>query len=104
MYTINYLNDNDVSRMIKTTTEITKNQPGTIALSYSVTSTSGTIIISGSTDAIKAGFNAGLVVKEVGPIFGGSGGGRPDFGQGGGKKPEKIADAVEKALKIAKKQ
>jgi alanyl-tRNA synthetase len=104
MYTIDYLNDNDISRMIRTTTEITKNQPGTIALSYSVTPTSGTIIMSGSMDTTKAGFDAGKVIREVGHIFGGSGGGRPDFAQGGGKQPEKIVDAVKAAQEVVKKQ
>jgi alanyl-tRNA synthetase len=104
MYTIDYLNDNDVSRMIRTTTEITKNQMGTIALSYSVTPTSGTIIMSGSMDTTKAGFDAGKVIREVGPIFGGSGGGRPDFAQGGGKQPERIVDAVKAAQEVVKKQ
>jgi alanyl-tRNA synthetase len=104
MYTMDYLNDNDINRMIKTTTEITKNQPGTIVLSYSVTPTSGTIIMSGSMDATKAGFNAGMVVKEVGPIFGGSGGGRPDFAQGGGAQPDKLQEAVKAAEEAVKKQ
>jgi alanyl-tRNA synthetase len=104
MFKINYLDENDVSRMIQTTTEITKNQMGTIALSYSATATSGTIIMSGSMDATKAGFDANIIIKEVAPIFGGGGGGRPDFAQGGGTKPEKLEDAVKKAEEIIKKQ
>jgi alanyl-tRNA synthetase len=104
MYKINYLDENDVSRMIRTTTEITKNQMGTIALSYSATATSGTIIMSGSMDVTKAGFNADKIIKEIAPIFGGGGGGRPNFAQGGGTKPEKLQEAVEKAEETIRKQ
>jgi alanyl-tRNA synthetase len=104
MYKINYLDENDVSRMIRTTTEITKNQMGTIALSYSATATSGTIIMSGSMDVTKAGFDASKIIKEVAPIFGGGGGGRPNFAQGGGTQPEKLQEAIKKAEEIIKKQ
>ncbi len=35
--------------------------------------------------------NAGRLVKSLAPIVGGSGGGRPDFAQAGGKEPENMA-------------
>jgi len=37
---------------------------------------------------------AGQVVKEIAPIVGGGGGGRPDFAEAGGKQPEKIDDML----------
>ena len=76
---------------------------GTIALSYSRTPTSGTIIMSGSMDVTKAGFDASKIIKEVAPIFGGGGGGRPNFAQGGGTKPEKIEEAVKEAINKSQK-
>ena len=45
---------------------------------------------------------AGDWVKAVAPVVGGGGGGRPDFAQAGGKNPEKIDEAMAKALEIAK--
>jgi alanyl-tRNA synthetase len=104
MIEINYLDENDVSRMIQTTTEITKNQMGTIALSYSATPTSGTIIMSGSMDVTKAGFDANKIIKEVAPIFGGGGGGKPNFAQGGGTQPEKLKEAIKAAEEAIRKQ
>jgi alanyl-tRNA synthetase len=37
---------------------------------------------------------AGQVVKEIAPIVGGGGGGRPDFAEAGGKIPEKIDEML----------
>ena len=36
----------------------------------------------------------GEIVKEIAPIVGGGGGGRPDFAEAGGKKPEKIDEML----------
>jgi alanyl-tRNA synthetase len=40
---------------------------------------------------------AGQVVKELAPIVGGGGGGRPDFAEAGGKQPERIDDMLKAA-------
>jgi len=45
---------------------------------------------------------AGNWIKEIAPIVGGGGGGRPDFAQAGGKDVSKIDEAKEKALAYAK--
>jgi alanyl-tRNA synthetase len=37
---------------------------------------------------------AGQIVKEIAPIVGGGGGGRPDFAEAGGKMPEKIDEML----------
>jgi alanyl-tRNA synthetase len=38
--------------------------------------------------------HAGRLVKQLAPIVGGGGGGRPDFAQAGGKRPEKLDDLL----------
>ena len=53
-------------------------------------------IVSLTTDAQKAGFNAGKIAKGFAGLIGGSGGGRPDFAQGGGKDPAVIDTALAK--------
>jgi alanyl-tRNA synthetase len=43
---------------------------------------------------------AGRVIKELAPIIGGKGGGKPDMAEGGGNQPEKLADALEASYKV----
>ncbi|WML97842.1 alanine--tRNA ligase, partial [Staphylococcus simulans] len=38
---------------------------------------------------------AGDIIKEMAPVVGGKGGGRPDMAQGGGSEPSKITDALQ---------
>lgn len=49
-----------------------------------------------SKDLVKKGLHAGKLIKEVASIAGGGGGGRPDMAQAGGKKPEKLEEALAK--------
>jgi len=44
--------------------------------------------------------NAGMVVKDVAPIVGGNGGGRPDLAQAGGKDPSKLDAALARAREL----
>jgi alanyl-tRNA synthetase len=39
---------------------------------------------------------AGDIIKQIAPIVGGSGGGRPDFAQAGGRDPQRLREALEK--------
>jgi alanyl-tRNA synthetase len=51
-------------------------------------------------DLIAMGLHAGQWLKEVAPIVGGGGGGRPDLAQAGGKNPEQIPAALERGLEF----
>ena len=55
-------------------------------------------------DLIKKGLKAGDIVKEIAPIVGGGGGGRPQFAQAGGKNPAKLDEALAKASQIIKEK
>jgi alanyl-tRNA synthetase len=45
-------------------------------------------------------YNAGKIVKEIAPIVGGTGGGRPDMAQAGGSNPENLRQALSKLKEI----
>ncbi len=53
------------------------------------------IIITATPDLVKKGIHSGKLAREAGKILGGGGGGRPEFAQSGGTKPEYIGRALE---------
>ncbi|MDG2305922.1 MAG: alanine--tRNA ligase [Candidatus Binatia bacterium] len=44
--------------------------------------------------------NAGSLIKEMAPMVGGGGGGRPDFAQAGGKDPSGLDKALERVIEL----
>ena len=62
------------------------------------------LIVTATDDAVKAGAHAGKIIKEAAALVGGGGGGRPNMAQAGGKNPAGIADALAKAVELAKGQ
>ncbi len=55
------------------------------------------ILIVVTDDLTKKGLHAGNLIKEVAPIVGGGGGGRPNMAQAGGKDVSKLPEALNKA-------
>ena len=51
-------------------------------------------IAAGSDKAVAAGFDAGAVVREIAPIVGGRGGGKPGMAQGGGEDASRVDEAL----------
>jgi len=46
------------------------------------------------TKDLAAKYHAGNIIKELAPLIGGSGGGRPDMAQAGGTQPENLSEAI----------
>jgi len=46
---------------------------------------------------------AGQIVKDIAPIVGGGGGGRPDFAEAGGKQPEKIDEMLDASKSVVER-
>lgn len=57
-----------------------------------------------SEEAIKAGYHAGKLLKEVATRCGGNGGGRPDMAQAGGKNPAELGTALDYVSTWVKEQ
>jgi alanyl-tRNA synthetase len=54
------------------------------------------------TDDLVSKIGAADLLKQISPIIDGGGGGRPNMAQAGGKKPDKLDDALAKAAEIIK--
>jgi alanyl-tRNA synthetase len=54
-------------------------------------------LVASVTKDLTSRVQAGRLVKELAPIVGGAGGGRPDFAEAGGKDPSRIDELVAKA-------
>ena len=75
---------------------------------------SGVVILANQTDVkvqvvvavtpdLTARVKAGQIVKELAPMVGGGGGGRPDFAEAGGKQPENIDQMLTAAPEVIQK-
>jgi alanyl-tRNA synthetase len=61
------------------------------------------VLVAGvSRDLVEKGVSAGNWVRDVAPVVGGGGGGKPDLAEAGGKQPDKLPDALTKARDVAR--
>ncbi|HEU4594525.1 MAG TPA: alanine--tRNA ligase [Pyrinomonadaceae bacterium] len=60
------------------------------------------LIVRTSSDLLKR-VPAGTVIKELAPIIGGRGGGKPDMAEGGGPEPQKLAEALEASYQVVER-
>ena len=54
-------------------------------------------------DDLTSRVKAGNVIKEIVPIVGGKGGGRPDMAEGGGTEPGKLSEAIDASYAVIEK-
>ena len=85
--------------------DMLKKKAGSAAIVLALEDEGKVTLLAGVTDdLIKKGVKAGDIVKEIAPIVGGGGGGRPQMAQAGGKNPEKIDDALSKASEMLREK
>lgn len=63
-----------------------------------------TLVAGVTRDLVEKGISAGQWVKEIAPVVGGGGGGKPDLAQAGGKEPGNIKPAIQSAISYMKSQ
>ena len=71
------------------------NERGTVVALAGVVGGKPSLVVATNEAAREASVKAGALVRAVGKYMGGGGGGRDDIAQGGGTKPEGIADAID---------
>jgi alanyl-tRNA synthetase len=85
--------------------DLDKDALRTLADSLKAKIKSGVVVIASTSDGkvqivvsvtpeLTSRVKAGQIVKELAPIVGGAGGGRPDFAEAGGKQPERIDEML----------
>ncbi len=55
------------------------------------------LLVAATKELNQAGIKAGDIIKELAPLVGGGGGGRPDMAQAGGKNPAGIKEVLQKS-------
>ena len=60
-----------------------------------------TLVVAASRDLASEGFDAVKIVRQVGPLIGGGGGGRPELAQAGGSNAAGLDDALREAARLA---
>ena len=60
------------------------------------------LIVTATESAIAKGAHAGNLIKQLAPLVGGGGGGRPNMAQAGGKNPAGIREMLDKAEAVLK--
>ena len=96
--------EGNVDRLIQTGSLMIKRDDSTISVFTDKTEKTANLVIMSGSMAVSQGFNAAEIMREVAPLFGGGGGGRPNFAQGGGTKPEKLQEAADMAEQAIEKQ
>ncbi|KAK8955556.1 hypothetical protein KSP40_PGU018811 [Platanthera guangdongensis] len=71
--------------------------PAAIVLGSSPGEGKVSLVATFSPGVINMGLQAGKFIGKIAKICGGGGGGRPNFALAGGKKPENLPEALEKA-------
>lgn len=79
-------------------------EPNCVLLLASVSAGQVSLIGMASDSVVSRGVHVGNLVKEVSAMIGGSGGGRPNMGQGGGKDAAKLDEALHRAEAIVRSQ
>jgi alanyl-tRNA synthetase len=90
-------------QMLAAIDSIKKRRPAYAVLLASAGEDKVSFVAAVSDEIIAKGLKAGDWVKEAAKPTGGSGGGRPNLAQAGGKDPSKLAEALEAAKAAAAK-
>ena len=62
---------------------------------------SPSLLVAASRDLVAEGFDSAAIVRQVGPMIGGGGGGRPELAQAGGRDADRLQDALAEATRLA---
>ncbi|AKL97490.1 alanine--tRNA ligase [Endomicrobium proavitum] len=94
--------DVDVKSLRDMSDKLKEKLKSAVILIVSKSADKASFIVSVTADNVDKGFNAGKIAKSFAAEIGGSGGGKPDFAQGGAKDLSKIDVAIKNVEKYLK--
>ena len=94
------VDNSDAESLRQMTDEFHKHNPSGTALLGTVANGNPLVIISISDDLVKKGLKAGDIARAIAVEIGGSGGGRPNLAQAGGKDPKGLQKALDMGKEI----
>lgn len=99
-YIVAQLADMDMAALREAADNLRNKQKDLALVLFSAHDNKVNIIAAAAKSWQEKGFMAGKMIKEIAPIVGGGGGGRPDMAQAGGKDTGKIPAALKKAKEL----
>jgi alanyl-tRNA synthetase len=92
----------DIDELVRIAGELVNNKDMVVIL---VSDSAGVKIVGAAgDDALKAGADAGKIIREMSGIVGGGGGGKPAMARGGGVDASKIDEALETGRNMLEEQ
>jgi alanyl-tRNA synthetase len=104
LVTRDFKDEINVDVMVQTANEIVRKDDAAVAVFYGSDGKTARIMVMAGKKAVEKGVNAAEIVREASAIVGGGGGGKINFAQGGGTRPEKLKEALEKVEEVLLKQ
>jgi alanyl-tRNA synthetase len=93
------MNNADVKMLRNMSDQLKEKLKSAVLLIVSKNEDRASFILSATTDCVEKGINAGKIAKAFAASINGSGGGKPDFAQGGSKNLLNLSDSVKNAHK-----
>ena len=104
----------DVRVVARRADDLDKNGLRTLADTLKDRLRAGVVVLAGQTDGrvsivvavsrdLTSRLQAGTIVKELAPLVGGGGGGRPDFAEAGGKDASKIDAVLDESYQLIRR-
>jgi alanyl-tRNA synthetase len=90
----------DVAALRSAAVNLAAKTPGTVVLLASDAGQKASLVLALEKNLTKKGLNAQELIKPVAELVGGSGGGRPELAQAGGRDASRIAEAIELIYKL----
>ena len=101
---INRLDGSTVADVRKMGDAIKEKNENSVIVCAALTEGKISFIATAGAGAVKSGIHCGMIIKNITAAAGGSGGGKPDSAQGGGKDADKIDAALAMAKEVIKEQ